>query len=358
MSEGSDDSEKTEEPTPERRKKARDDGQFARARDTGAVAATLAVLLVLNGLWGELAGALREFCLQCFHDPLMLVRGDMTTVLEQTVKVLLMSSVPVALFACLAGMAAGFAEAGFHPNLETLQPKFERLEPIGKLQKLFSPKEGLVNIALSLLRVGVVTAVAYWVLESEFPRLAVASRGTLTLASMQIGVVTFKVAAWCTFALGILAVVDYAQSWWKHEQSIKMSRQELKEEMKGQDGNPQVKARQRQRGREMLKRGIKKAVKEATVVVTNPTHVAVALRYHPAEGAPVVVAKGYDDVAQHIKRLAKELNVPMVENVPLARGLAEKVRVGRTIPADFYAAVAEVLAFVFRLRGRGRGVRA
>lgn len=355
---GEDDNERTEEPTPERRKKAREDGQFARARDTGAVAATLAVLVVMTGIWGDLLGTIREFCLQCFHEPLTLVRGDMTTVIEQTVKVLVMACMPVALFACVAGMAAGFAEAGFHPNFEILQPKFERLEPLGKLEKLFSPKEGAVNTLLSLLRVGIVAAVAYSVLEKEFPRLAVASRGTLALAAMQIGEVTFKVAIWCTFALGALAVVDYAQSWWKHEQSIKMSRQELKEEMQQQEGSPQVRARQRQRARELLKRGIKKAIKEATVVVTNPTHVAVALRYHPAEGAPVVVAKGYDEVAQHIKKLAKELGVPMVENVPLARGLAEKVRVGRVIPADFYAAVAEVLAFVYRLRARGRGVRA
>ncbi len=283
----------------------------------------------------------------------MLVRGDMAVVLEQTVKVLLITSIPIAFFACLAGMAAGFAEAGFHPNFDSLEPKFERLEPLGKLQKLLSPKEGLVNIAMSLLRVGIVAAVAYSVVEKEFPRLAVASRGTLTMAAMQIGQVTFKVAVWCTFALGILALVDYAQSWWKHENSIKMSRQELKEEMKQQDGNPQMKQRQRARAREMNKRGIKKAVKEASVIVTNPTHVAVALRYHPAEGAPTVVAKGYDEVAQHIKKLAKELGIPIVENVPLARGLAEKVKVGRAIPGDFYAAVAEVLAFVFRIRGRG-----
>jgi flagellar biosynthesis protein FlhB len=286
------------------------------------------------------------------------VRGDMTTVLEQTVKVLVVACMPVALFACAAGMAAGFAEAGFHPNMETLQPKFERLEPLGKLRKLMSPKEGLVNIAMSLLRVGIVASVAYSVVEKEFPRLAVASRGTLAMAAVQIGQVTFKVAAWCTFALGVLAVIDYAQSWWKHEKSIKMSRQELKEEMKSQDGNPQMKQRQRSRAREMMKRGVRKAVKEATVIVTNPTHVAVALRYHPAEGAPIVVAKGYDEVAQHIKKLAKELGIPMVENVPLARGLAEKCKVGRNIPADFYAAVAEVLAFVYRIRGRGRGVRA
>jgi flagellar biosynthesis protein FlhB len=358
MSDGSDDNEKTEEPTPDRRKKARDDGQFARAKDTGAVAATVAVLLVMSSIWGDLVGTIREFCLMCFHEPLMLVRGDMTLVLEQTVKVLVVSCLPVALFACLAGLAASVAEAGFHPNFESIQPKFERLEPLGKLQKLFNPKEGAVNTALALLRVGVVAAVAYSVVEKEFPRLVVASRGTLAMAAVQIAQVTFKVAVWCTLALGVLAVIDYAQSWWKHEQSLKMSRQDLKEEMQQSDGNPQVKQRQRARAREMMKRGVRKALKEATVVVTNPTHVAVALRYHPSEGAPIVVAKGYDEVAQHIKSLAKELGVPMVENVPLARGLAEKVRVGRTIPADFFAAVAEVLAFVYRIRGRGRAVRA
>lgn len=351
MAGGADDNEKTEEPTPERRKKARDDGQFARARDTGALAATVAVLLVLTGIWSDLIGVVREFCLRCFSEPLMLVRGDMTLVFQQTVKVLVLACVPVAVFACLAGMAAGFAEAGFHPN--SLQFKPERLDPIGKLKKLFSPKEGLVNTALSLLRVGLVGVVAYTVLEKEFPRLAVASRGSLSMAAVLIGEVAFKVAVWCTLTLAVLAAVDYAQSWWKHEQSIKMSRQELKDELKQQEGNPQLRQRQRQRARELLKRGVRKAVQEATVVVTNPTHVAVALRYHPAEGAPIVVAKGYDEVAQHIKALAKEMGVPTVENVPLARGLAEKVRVGRSIPADFYAAVAEVLAFVYRIRGRG-----
>jgi flagellar biosynthetic protein FlhB len=355
---GADDNEKTEEPTPDKRKKARDDGQFARARDTTAIAATVAVLIVMGGIGGDVIAAIRDFAQRCFNEPLLLVRGDLTVVVEQSVKVLLITCLPVALFACVAGMAAGFAEAGFHPNFETLEPKFERLDPVGKLQKLFSPKEGLVNIAMSLLRVGLVAAVAYLVLEKEFARLAVSSRGTLTMAAVQLGAVTFKVAIWCTLALGLLAVIDYAQSWWKHENSIKMSRQELKEEMQQQEGSPQVKQRQRARAREMMKRGILKAVKESTVIITNPTHVAVALRYHPAEGAPIVMAKGYDDVAQHIKALAKDLGIPMVENVPLARGLAEKCKAGRAIPGDFYAAVAEVLAFVYRIRGRGRGVRA
>src|SRR5258706_13107905 len=137
---GNDDNEKTEEATPERRNKAREDGQFARARDTGAVAATVAVLVAMTGIWGDLVAAIRDFCLQCFHEPLMLVRGDMTTVLEQTVKVLVTACMPVAAFACLAGMAAGFAEAGFHPHFETVEPKVERLAPLGKRATQLDPK--------------------------------------------------------------------------------------------------------------------------------------------------------------------------------------------------------------------------
>src|SRR3954463_14804608 len=114
-----DDSEKTEEPSPDRRKKARDEGQFARSKDAGAVAATVAVLLVMNGTWRDLAGSLREFCLLCFHDPQLLVRGDMTVVLEQSMKVLMLACMPIGLFACAAGVAAGFAQAGFHPSFET-----------------------------------------------------------------------------------------------------------------------------------------------------------------------------------------------------------------------------------------------
>jgi flagellar biosynthesis protein FlhB len=123
--------------------------------------------------------------------------------------------------------------------------------------------------------------------------------------------------------------------------------------MKNQEGSPQVKARQRARARELLRRGIRKGVKEATVIITNPTHIAIALRYRPAEGAPVVTAKGFDEVAQHIKELARDYDVPIVENKPLARALAAKVKVGKVIPVDLFVAVAEVLAFVYRSRKRG-----
>ncbi|MEP7053589.1 MAG: EscU/YscU/HrcU family type III secretion system export apparatus switch protein, partial [Pseudomonadota bacterium] len=159
---------------------------------------------------------------------------------------------------------------------------------------------------------------------------------------------------WSTMALALIAALDYGWSWWRHEQSIKMSRQELKDEHHQQEGSPQIRQRQRARAREMLRRGLRKGVKEATVIVANPTHVAVALRYKQHEGAPIVTTKGYDEIALQIKKIAKEEGIPIIENRPLARGLAERVRVGRVIPADMYVAVAELLAMVYRLKNRGR----
>jgi len=206
---------------------------------------------------------------------------------------------------------------------------------------------------MSLLRVVVVGVVAESVMEKEFPKLVRLSRAPLSAAVWETTQVVMSVAIWSTVALGLIAALDYGWSWWRHEQSIKMSLQELKDEHKQQEGSPQIRQRQRARAREMLKRGLRKGVKEATVIVANPTHVAVALRYKQHEGAPTVTTKGYDEIALQIKKLAKEEGIPIIENRPLARALAERVKVGRVIPADLYVAVAELLAMVYRLKNRG-----
>jgi len=351
------DSEKTEEATPERRKKARDDGQFPRARDTGAVAATVGILLLVFGLGGDYWQMLMAFCRRCFGESLTLSGAGIGYVGRELVSIAMIGMLPVAFVAAVSGTMAGVAEAGFHPKIELAMPKFERLNPIGKLGQLFSPKSAFVSTLLSMLRVGVVAVVAYWVLSAEFAMLTRLSRTTVPAASAAVFELVMRLAMWSTLSLAVLSVVDYAQSWFKHENQIKMSLQEIKEEMKQQEGSPQIKQRQRARARELAKRGIRKGVQEATVIVTNPTHVAVALRYKAAEGAPVVTAKGYDDVASHIRKLAKEYDVPIVENKPLARALAGQVKVGKVIPMELYVAVAEVLAFVYKLRQR-RGVRA
>ncbi len=349
-----DDTERTEDASPERRKRARDDGQFARSKDSGPVAGTIAALGIIGGTSGELVATIRGFSLHCFDDPLSLIRsGDVSLLVEQAGMVLVALCMPVAIAAAIAGAAVGFLEAGFHPNFELLEVKLERLDPISKLGQMFSPKSGLMSIVMSVLRLVVVGVVSESVIEKEFPKLTRLARAPLSAAVWETAQVVMQVAIWSTIALGLIAALDYGWSWWRHEQSIKMSRQELKDEHKSQEGSPQIRQRQRQRAREMLKRGIRKGVREATVIVANPTHVAVALRYKQHEGAPVVTTKGYDEIALQIKKIAKEEGIPIIENRLLARALAERVRIGRVIPADLYVAVAELLAMVYRLKNRG-----
>ncbi len=251
-----DESDKTEEPTPEKRKKARDEGQFARSKDAGAVVASIAVLAALVGMAPTVAGLVRELTQTCLRNPHAFIGGDMRGIAQQALTTLAVLCVPVGVIAAIAGTAIGFAEAGFQPNSDLLMPKFDRLNPITKLGQLFSPKSGSVNVVLSLARVGVVGWVAYSVVSEAFPRLTRLSRTPLATGVTQALEVTLRVAMWATLALAILAAADYAQSWFKTEKQLKMSRDELTEEMKQQDGNPQIKARQRAKAREILRRGI------------------------------------------------------------------------------------------------------
>lgn len=348
-----DDSDKTEEATPEKRRKAREEGQFPRAKDTGALAATIGILLLILALGEDYWNAMRTFMQRCFSDGLAFKAGGIEHIAHELAILAVMGTVPIAAVAAIAGTLAGFAEAGFHPNMDLAAPKLERLNPVSKLGQMFSPKAALTQTALSLLRVGVVAWVTYAVVKSDFPLLARLSRAPVEAGVAQIFSVVLRLAVWSTIALIVLAGVDYVTAWFRHETQIRMSLQDVKDEHKQQEGSPQVKQQQRARARELLRRGVRKGVKEATVIVTNPTHIAIALRYHPAEGAPIVTAKGYDEMAQHIKEIAREHDVPIVENKPLARALAAQVKVGKVIPVDLFVAVAEILAFVFRVRKRG-----
>jgi flagellar biosynthesis protein FlhB len=171
-----------------------------------------------------------------------------------------------------------------------------------------------------------------------------------------IGHLVLKISVGSVLALAVLSLLDYGQSWRRLQQELMMTRQELKEELRQQEGDPKIRAKIRMRARELAKRGVVKEVKRSDVIVANPTHISVALRYRSNEGAPLVMAKGYDEVALFIRKIAEENEIPIVENRPLARALAEKTKVGKMIPVDLYQAVAQVLAFVYRTkRNRWRG---
>lgn len=347
-----DDTERTEEPTPERRRKAREEGQFPRAKDAGNIVATVVVMLLLSGFGKSMGRELQQFTARCLSEPYDLLRGNPTVVLHALAIILGMIVLPIAAAAALGGLALGIAEAGYHPNLDLAAPKWERLDPLPRLQNMFKFQETAVDITLQLARVLVVGVVAYKCVEDTFPRLMQLSRVDVISAAREILASLFKLGMWASLALAALALLDFIKNFRKHEASIRMSRQEIKEEMKQQEGDPRIKHRQRARAREQLKRGLAKAVAGSDFVVANPTHISVALRYRVNEGAPLVTAKGYDEVALYIRKLAKEHNVPVIENKPLARALAKRVKPGRPVPVDLYAAVAEILAFVYRLKKR------
>jgi flagellar biosynthesis protein FlhB len=346
------DTERTEDPTPDRRRKAREEGQFPRAKDAGNIVASVMVMLTMAGLGKTITEQLQTFTARCFSEPYELLRGDPRALFHSVAAIGALLVLPVAAAATLGGVALGIAEAGYHPNLDLAAPKWSRLDPLPKLKQMFMLQETAVDITLQLARVVVVGVVAYNSVESIFPRLMQLSRVSVRSGSAEIVTALFKLALWCSLALAGLALVDFIKAWRKHESSIRMSRQELKDEMKQQEGDGRIKQRQRARAREQLKRGLAKAIAGSDFVVANPTHISVALRYRVHEGAPMVTAKGYDEVALYIRKLAKERDIPVIVNVPLARALAKRVKPGKPVPIDLYAAVAEILAFVYRLKKR------
>jgi flagellar biosynthesis protein FlhB len=346
------DADKTEKATPQRRKKAREQGDFPKSRDAGGLAATLAVLLVLGAMGPSAMLQLWAFTIRCFSDPFDLVSRDPSPVVVRATAVLASLAVPSAICAALAGVAVGFAQAGFHPNVDLVMPKPEKLDPFAKIKNMFGFSTALFELVQSLVRVAAVGYIVYWTLKDMLPVLLELMRADVQGAA---GVIRSSLATRTmrsTGALALLAVADFAFSKYRWEKRNMMSKQELKDEFKQAEGDQRVKHQQRAAARRRLKRGLVKAVKSADVVVVNPTHVSAALRYKPQEGAPVLTAKGYDEVALHIREIAKEAKIPIIENRVLARAIAARVRVGKAIPVDLYAAVAEVLAFVYRLRAQ------
>jgi len=348
-----DDSEKTEDPSPERRRKAREDGNLARSKDAGSIAATVSVLLLLATAGPIGYSHYRVFAENCFQAIGSPQGLSLESALTGLLPILLTLMLPVGLAAALGGIVMGTAETGLYVNWSLIEPKWNRLDPMSRLPKLFAPGPAMAMTLLTLLRVGVVFWVTYDIIESESTTLAKLPRMPLEQGTLVALKILGRIAFWATGTLALMSALDYGYSFWKREKSLKMSRQELKDEMHQQEGDPRVKGRQRQRAREMLKRNIVQEVKGADVVVANPTHVAVALRYRPDEGAPLVVAKGLDEIAQYIKQVARDHDVPVVESVQLARALHAQVKVGRRIPLEYFQTVAELLAYVYRLKRRG-----
>ena len=351
---GSDTGEKNLDPSDQKREQFRKEGRFAKSRDAGGVVSTIAVLGVLAGSGGRLSDGIRALFAQTLGDLGAFHRdGPWAVILLAALHTAQLAG-PAVGAAVLGGVVIGLAQSGGRFYTEMLEPKPERLDPRSGIGRIFSPKRAATEGVVALLRVGVVGYVAWRAFSMELPMLVGLSRIPLEAAIPVLAGALGRVFALATGALMLVALIDYGQSWWSLRKELMMSMQEKKDESRQSDGDPKAKGRQKARARAMAKKRAMNAVKQADVIVTNPTHVAVALRYGPKDPAPVVIAKGHDEVALRIRAEARKHGIPILENRRLARALDAEVQVGRAVPPNHFAAVARVLAFVYKLGGKSR----
>lgn len=343
--------DRTYDPTPKRREEFRKQGRFPRARDAGGLAASLAVLGAIAMVKTPAADAFRQLFAETMGrlDHPEVATAHAPPLIASVLAVLVG---PVLLAAAFAAFAAGAAQSGLRLETENLGFKAERLNPFPKMAEIFAPKKGMVETALSLLRIGVVGYVTYRAIRLELPVLLNLSRLPITGAVDTLARSAMHVVLTSAGGLAFVTAADFGWSFWKHERDLKMTRQELVDESRADDGDPKAKARMRGRARALAKKRALQSVKNADVIVTNPTHIAIALRYGPKDVAPVVLAKGHDEVALAIRREARKFGIPIVENRPLARALDANVKVGKVIPAGHFIAVAKILAFVYQIKRR------
>ncbi|MBN2477114.1 MAG: flagellar biosynthesis protein FlhB [Pirellulales bacterium] len=346
--------DKSQDPTPHRRRQAREQGQVAKSQDLGSAVLLIVGLLCLMVLGGELIDHLGRFSRrQLGGDPWLSADVDHAVatsrgMLTDMARYLL----PIMGLLLLGAIAVNVLQIGFLFLPEKLAPDITRLDPIKGCQRLFA-LSNLVKLLFGIVKILIIASVAFLSLYGERDTIL----NLTDLEVPQIALYLVDILFWTTLKVGlallILAILDYAFQRWKHEQDIKMTPQEVREELKNLEGNPQVRARRRQVQRQLALNRLSEAIPKADVVITNPTELSIAIQYDPKTmAAPVVAAKGAGVIAQRIRRLALEHGVPIVENKPLAQALYREVEIDHPIPEDKYAAVAEVLAYVYQLKGK------
>jgi flagellar biosynthetic protein FlhB len=266
---------------------------------------------------------------------------------------IILISLPMFIVTMIVGVVINVLQVGWNPTGKPLKPKFSRMNPIKGFKKIVS-MQSVVNFVKSLLKLGAVAAVVYVVLVTEIDMIS----AVVAMSFMEV--VTYISGLIVTLGLSIgvlyifIALFDYSYTKWKHEKDLRMSKHEVKEEWKQMEGNPQIKQKIKQKMREVSMRRMMQNVPNADVVITNPTHYAVALKYDMMGmgGAPVLVGKGVDFMAKRIRETALEKDIPIVENPPLARAIYKDVDVDQEIPEELYVAVAEIMAYVFKLKNK------
>lgn len=342
--------EKTEEPTAKKKSKAKQKGQVAKSQEINSAFVVLAAFVALEKMGGSIYKDLKAFMVFSFTNlPDSLTVEGLLRLFLEIGYVLSKTALPIMLTIMAVALIINVYQVGLNFTTEPLSPNFGKLNPINGMKRFFS-KRVLVELFKSIFKVVVIGYFIYDFLKDEMfylPRLIFSDlSGTMELLASLI----FSLAYQICKVLIVLGFMDFAYQKWDHKENMKMSKQEVKDESKQADLDPAIKSKIRQKQMAMAMQRMMQEVPKADVVVTNPTHYAVALKYEAGMTAPVVVAKGQDLVARRIKEIAKEAHVVIVENKPLARALYSTAEVGDLVPQELYQSVAEVLAYVYRLK--------
>ena len=346
--------EKTEKATPKKKEEARKKGQVASSREVSSASVLLASLgfFYFAGSW--MFWNLSQVITRVFQNIGALQFnsiGEASVFSLELLTRLMVILIPLFLPLLILGFVANILQVGFKMSSEAIAPKLDKLSPISGIKRLVSLK-GLVELAKSVIKLLFIGTIAYLLVKSDMKSYPLLIHQEVGQILVFIARVSLKISFFVCLALIVLAILDFLYQRWQHEQDLKMTKQEVKDEQKQTFGDPKVKSRIRSLQLEMARRRMMDAVPEADVVITNPTHFAIALKFNAQEMiAPRVLAKGAGHVAQRIKEIASEHQIPLVEDKPLAQALYKMVELGDYIPAELYRAVAEVLAYVYRLKG-------
>jgi flagellar biosynthetic protein FlhB len=347
--------DKTEKPTPKKLEDARKKGQVARSQELSGAGVLVAALIALSAFGPKLFVSIQESTvalLRLVADPQVVSSGGLASVIGAVAQHVGVAVVPILLTCCLAGVAINVVQIGVRPMPGALKPQFGKLNPLKGFKNIFFSPNSLVETAKGIVKIVVVGAVVSLALFPKIDELSalvgMAPADLLATGSTEAMGIAQKAA----MAYLLIAFADYAWQRRRHIKSLMMDKQELRDEFKGQDLPSEVKGQLKRRAIEGARKRMMDDVPTADVVVTNPTHFSVALRYDGANLAPVVVAKGADRIALKIRETARDAGVTVVPDPPLARSLYASVEVGQMIPEELYEAVAQLLAYVYKVAGR------
>ena len=347
--------ERTERATGRRRDEARKKGQVAKSREIPSVAVLLAALSILYILSTYLFQRLASFMVQSFQkigtfslnpENLLALRGEILWTLFQILS-------PVFVGVLAVGVLSNYVQVGSLFSLEILKPDLSRLNPIQGFSRLIISKQGIAELVKSLFKILIIGWVAFSTIQKELPEILTLPEQEVAGIFGYIGLVSSRIFLKTLLVMIGIAVLDYLFQRWSYEKSLRMTKREVKEEFKQTEGDPLIKSRIRSVQRELARRRMMAEVPKADVIITNPTHLAVALQYKKEEMiAPKVLAKGAGWIAEKIKEVAQAHQIPIVENKPLAQVLYKTVELGQTIPSALYQMVADLLAHVYRMKNK------